>query len=536
MRIVATELLPLKIIMVLLILSALANVNRANAVNKLRFIQLRSEAFPELYTTVYWPDGSVRVDSVPYTHASTFELHIVDGAEEENEKKAKDGTDTTKKVQLRAMKNNLYLSAENGGGDICVANRETASDWETFTMTELSEGRVQLQASNGNWVGVSTSTSADGTTNQLVAVSIATAVPSSSETFLLEDLPQQRGVNLGSWLVPEKWMFNGDNSSALWAGTSESVVDLYTLCEELGPTEAASRMNAHWNSWFTQNDFATMASSGVTHIRLPMGYWDMIDTPPFVFGGMAFIDKAVAWAALYNMTVLIDLHGAPGSQNGQDHSGRSGETNWAEPQNVAETVLVLGMMAERWAGEPNVWGFELLNEPGPGLSHELLTDFYREAYTAIRKFSADTHVVICSLYGPHDWTAGVLPEPEYRNAVLDLHLYTVWSGFTSWDQYMNEASVGMADQIRSMTPYYPVIVGEMSLATAMSAEEYTTERRQQFADAEFTSFVENAYGFYFWSDKLEYMSEDWSFIGAEKYVVEYYTPSEESAVNQSVSQ
>ena len=62
-------------------------------------------------------------------------------------------------------------------------------------------------------------------------------------------------------------------------------------------------------------------------------------------------------------------------------------------------------MSARWANVPGVWGFELMNEPHYSRSHELLTEFYRDAYDAIRKSSPDTHVVINSLYGPHDWTA-----------------------------------------------------------------------------------------------------------------------------------
>ncbi len=41
------------------------------------------------------------------------------------------------------------------------------------------------------------------------------------------------------------------------------------------------------------------------------------------------------------MTVLIDLHGAPGSQNGNDHSGREGAIDWPDPANVALTVTIL---------------------------------------------------------------------------------------------------------------------------------------------------------------------------------------------------
>jgi hypothetical protein len=472
--------------------AALVSASAAAAV-PLKLIQLRSASSPADYVTAYWPDGAVRVDSVAYTHASTFELHLINDNQ----------------WQLRAMKNNLYVSCENGGGSSCDASREEASGWETFNVTTLSNNQVQLQSSSGNWLGV------QGGSSSLVA---AASTPTATETFHMEEIAQQRAVNLGSWLVPEKWMFSGE--SALWADTAAT--DLYTLMVELGPEEASKRMHDHWAGWFVEADFQRMADMGVNHVRLPMGYWDMIETYPFVFGGADYIDKAVNWSARYGMTVLIDLHGAPGSQNGNDHSGQSGDINWPLPENVAETVVVLGMMADRWANVKNVWGFELLNEPGADISHDLLTSFYRDGYAAIREHSDTSHVVINSLYGPHDWTASVLPEPEYRNAVLDLHLYVVWSGYSTVDESF-QGAVEMGEEIRRLTPYYPVIVGEMSLATGIAG--YTNEDRQVFADTEFTSFTENAYGFIFWSDKLEYVSDDWAFVDGFSYVKDYYLPT-----------
>lgn len=462
--------------------------------NRLRLIQLKALSNGN-FVTVYWPDGVVKVDSVPYTHASTFEVHEI----------------SSNQWQLRAMKNNLYLSAEGGGGSVCVANRTSASGWESFDITFLSDNEVQLKSFDGNYLGV------DEMSSQSTLVATAT-LPSESETFLLIDIPQQRGVNLGSWFIPEKWMFSA--SSDLWKGAGESAVDLYTLCEALGQDEATRRMKNHWASWVTENDFKIMSANGVNHIRIPIGYWEMVESYPYIFGGVEYVDKGIEWARKYGMTVLVDLHGAPGSQNGQDHSGHSGAINWPDPPNVALTIDVLDMMAARWANEENVWGFELLNEPHYSLSHDLLTDFYRNAYDAIRKYSASTHVVINSLYGPHDWTASVLPEPQYRNAVLDLHLYTVWSGFTTIEETVAEG-VRWGEEIRSLTPYYPIIIGEMSLASGLSV--YTAQNRQEFADAEMTSFEENALGYIFWSEKLEYGSEDWALVDGYSYVAKYYS-------------
>jgi hypothetical protein len=56
----------------------------------------------------------------------------------------------------------------------------------------------------------------------------------------------------------------------------------------------------------------------LNHVRIPIGYWayDVVPGEPFIQGQQAYLLKAIGWAAKYNLKVIIDLHGAPGSQNG----------------------------------------------------------------------------------------------------------------------------------------------------------------------------------------------------------------------------
>ena len=263
--------------------------------------------------------------------------------------------------------------------------------------------------------------------------------------------------------------------------------------------------------------------------RIPIGYWDIVESPPYAFGGAEYVDLAIKWAAAQGITVSIDLHGAPGSQNGADHSGQSGAVNWHKnPENIKLTVKVLGMISERWGKNPAVWGIEMLNEPGKHgtdvIPHDILTRFYRDGYAAIQQHSPTVHIVMNSFVGPHEWISSVLPEPQYRNVVLDLHFYTAWSGFTQEQQFYSQAEA-WGRELRTLTPYYPVVVGEMSLATGGGFQNYSSEKRQLFADLSMKSFVENAYGFVFWSYKLRGKTEDWAFKDAFNYVKDYYLPA-----------
>jgi glucan 1,3-beta-glucosidase len=41
-----------------------------------------------------------------------------------------------------------------------------------------------------------------------------------------------------------------------------------------------------------------------------------------------YFTKAISWARKYGIRILLDYHALPGSQNGWNHSGKSGQINW----------------------------------------------------------------------------------------------------------------------------------------------------------------------------------------------------------------
>ncbi len=60
------------------------------------------------------------------------------------------------------------------------------------------------------------------------------------------------------------------------------------------------------------------ASISLNHVRLPIGYWafDVGPGEPYISGQLPYLQKAVGWARNHGLKVIVDLHGAPGSQNG----------------------------------------------------------------------------------------------------------------------------------------------------------------------------------------------------------------------------
>lgn len=87
---------------------------------------------------------------------------------------------------------------------------------------------------------------------------------------------------------------------------------------------------------------------GLNSVRIPVPYFIFGDRAPFI-GCIDELDKAFNWAEKYGLTILIDLHTAPMSQNGFDNGGISGVCKWAQLPDEVEFVLsVLERLAKRY--------------------------------------------------------------------------------------------------------------------------------------------------------------------------------------------
>ena len=90
--------------------------------------------------------------------------------------------------------------------------------------------------------------------------------------------------------------------------------------------------------------------------------------------------------------MIVDLHGAPGSQNGYDNSGqRTGNPVWAvDPDNVMRTVDTLRFLAKEVGDQVDV--IELLNEAAGFRGDNwaaTVRSFWADAYDAVRQAAGD---------------------------------------------------------------------------------------------------------------------------------------------------
>ena len=131
---------------------------------------------------------------------------------------------------------------------------------------------------------------------------------------------RQQSVNLGSLFVLENWMV-----PSLFACAAQPAISELDVANGWGGS-ARALLERHWDSWITEKDFQWMASIGINTVRLPLGYWHLptehtagtaYESVGHIYqGAWSRVIRTVAMAADHGIGVLIDLHGAPGSQNG----------------------------------------------------------------------------------------------------------------------------------------------------------------------------------------------------------------------------
>lgn len=222
----------------------------------------------------------------------------------------------------------------------------------------------------------------------------------------IEVVNQFRGVNLGGWFIPEVWMLG-----SFFEGTGQGWGSSLCAMMNYSVSVTEARMHSHLRSWITEEDFRQMRDIGFNSVRLPIGYWNIIDDPYERYAprnlsvSLHYIDWAFDMASKYGLSVMLDLHGMPGSQNGQDHSGCSysivGQPQWTTPHNVALSLQAVDALASRYSARTNLMGIELMNEPSQRMcqtNHTIMRRYYEDAYRIIRRYSDSVMVIFNELY------------------------------------------------------------------------------------------------------------------------------------------
>lgn len=178
-----------------------------------------------------------------------------------------------------------------------------------------------------------------------------------------------RGMGLGGWMLQEGYMMH----------TGGPQYRIEAKIEELVGPERATQFYDAWLANHTrEDDVAALASWGFNSIRLPMHF--QLFTPPVeeepVPGeitwrdtGFEKVDELLGWAAGHEVYLILDMHAAPGGQ------GKNADINdydptkpslWESDANQDKLVALWRKLAERYAEEPWIGGYDMINEPNWG--------------------------------------------------------------------------------------------------------------------------------------------------------------------------
>ena len=256
-----------------------------------------------------------------------------------------------------------------------------------------------------------------------------------------------RGTNLGSYYLHERWMALTDSPDMLYT--------VNKLTERFDRDAAFELLDIYQTNFWTSEDFDAVQALGLNCLRFPISYMDVFDcdfdlmrsdnptaeellnmTLTLRKDHLLKMDKFIVEAEKRGIYIILDLHGAYGSQNGNDHSIDSRQHDWLWRQDdvgsaFRELTLELWtVLAEHYKDYKNIAAYDLLNEPAGDANDQgcltsttgkLQWDYFDDLYKAIRVIDPNHTIIMESCWGAED-----LPQPTtygWENVMYEFHHY-----------------------------------------------------------------------------------------------------------------
>ena len=247
-------------------------------------------------------------------------------------------------------------------------------------------------------------------------------VNSNDEEVLL------RGYGPGGWQIMEGYMMQTSGFAGSQHEIKERLVDL------MGETNTEVFFDKWRENHFTQRDVDSLAAWGFNSIRIPMHY-NLFTLPieeeavagenTWIETGFELIDNVLAWAAPYDMYVILDMHAAPGGQGSGSEINDYDPTKpslWESQENRDKLVALWTRIADRYKDNEWIGGYDLINETHWDLSgNALLREVFEDITAGIR--SVDTnHIIFIEGNSYANDHSGLTP-PWDDNIVYSFHKY-----------------------------------------------------------------------------------------------------------------
>jgi endoglucanase len=268
-----------------------------------------------------------------------------------------------------------------------------------------------------------------------------------------------QGMGLGGWMLQEGYMFRLSN-----LGQQHNI---RTHIEEVAGAEYTAKFYDKWLTNHTRKiDIDSMAAWGFNSIRLPM-HFDLytlpVDKEPvagqntWLEKGFAMTDSLVKWCKAAHIYLILDLHATPGGQgNDLPISDRYPDkpSLWESKANQQKMIALWSKLAERYANEPTIGGYDIINEPNWGFENtedrrgtaesknEPLRTLMVDITKAIRQVDKK-HIIIIEGNGFGNNYRGIFPAWD-DNLVVSFHKY---GNFNTTEAIQNFLTIGQQNNI-----------------------------------------------------------------------------------------
>ncbi len=308
-----------------------------------------------------------------------------------------------------------------------------------------------------------------------------------------------KGVNLGGWLIAERWM-----TPALFAGVQAD--GERAIGRELSTDTAVDRLHRHRQAFITERDFRWIARHGFDFVRLPVGYWLFESAEGFV-DGEEYVQRAFTWAHKHKLKVILDFHGLQGSQNGQDHSGQAGKVRFYKKRYTRRALATVEYLTRRYGHEPALLAIELINEPKVHWFIFRLIRYYVRAYRiAQENVAPSVRIIVSDAFKPLRVARALARKRLGGQLVLDVHLYQLFSESDrrlTYEGHLKKIDHEWRPLLIELNKYGDVLVGEWSAALPSEAMQGLNGARacRQYYGAQQNAFDELTWAHSYWSYK-----------------------------------
>jgi Endoglucanase len=198
----------------------------------------------------------------------------------------------------------------------------------------------------------------------------------------------------------------------------------------------------------SEEDYARVKAMGMNLVRFYLNYRTLEDDAnPYVYldDGWAWIDNNIAWAKAQGIYLILNIHVPPGGYQ----SLGDGAALWESEELQNRLIALWKAIAKRYANEPVVFGFDLLNEPGVTQNKQQWQTLAQSITDGIREVN-QRHPVIVEKVNSVARTWDVDAELNFvkirdNNVIYTFHFYSPFDythQYAPWIEYSREREGG----------------------------------------------------------------------------------------------